>query len=274
MSEILKSLKELSSQDYFACLYLPANIRDDIATLYTFAAEIERIPHLVSEPMPGEIRLQWWRDLVKSGDNAGSGPLATALMKTIEKYNLPRETFHTYLEAKIFDLYQDPMPDMAALEGYIGETNSALLQLSCLIGGAERSTTLADACGHGGMAIGLANILNNQAYHRHTQRAFIPHDILKKHDFTRETWLAQDVGAQHLAVLSEVSGVAYVHLEKARTAIRTLPKSLHAHFMSLGLVSKRLKKIEKASNEIFEGPLMYSPLSLQISYLKTSLIGI
>jgi len=174
MSEILKSLKDLSLQHYLACLFLPTDIREDVATLYAFAAEIDRIPHLVSEPMPGEIRLQWWRDLIKSVDNAGSGPLAAELINVIEKHNLPREVIHTFLEAKIFDLYQDPMPDMAALEGYIGETQSALLQCSYFIGGAEHSTQLADACGHGGMAITLSNILNEQAYHRHTQRAFIP----------------------------------------------------------------------------------------------------
>lgn len=274
MTEMLQSLKALSLQDYLACLYLPADIREDVATLYAFAAEIDRIPHLVSEPMPGEIRLQWWRDLVKSGDNVGSGPLAAALMNVIDKHNLPREIFHTYLEAKIFDLYQDPMPDMAALEGYIGETQSTLLQLSALIGGSERSTELADACGHGGMAIALSNILNQQAYHRHTQRAFIPLDILQKHGFSRETWLAKDVDDAHLAALAEIRRLAHSHLLKARSAIQTLPKPLHGHFLPLGLAKTRLKKVEKSDSSIFERPVAISPLSSQITLLKSSILGI
>jgi len=274
MAGMLEVLKELSLKDYYACLYLPSDIREDVATLYAFAAEIDRIPHLVSEPMPGEIRLQWWRDLVKAGDNAGSGPLAAALMDVITRHNLPRETIHTYLEAKIFDLYQDPMPDMAALEGYIGETHSALLQLSCLLGGAVRSTELADACGHGGMAIGLAQILNQQAYHRHTQRLFIPLDFLAKHGLTREAWLAQDIGGKHLSVLAEMVDLAQSHLSKAKVAVHTLPKNLQAHFLGLSIVNKQLSKIKKSKGSIFKHPVQQSPLSLQMTFLKSSLAGI
>jgi len=270
MSETLQSLKELSLPHYLACLYLPTDIRDDIATLYTFEVEINRVPHLVSEPLPGEIRLQWWRDLIKSGDNVGSGPLATKLMELIARHNLPREVFHTYLEAKIFDLYQDPMPDIPDLEGYLGETHSALFQFSCLTGGAERSTTLADACGHGGVAIGLAQILSNQAYHRHTQRVFIPVEILEKHDLTREAWLAQDVGEKHLAVLAEIQALALSHLEKARVAISDLPKKLRGHFLLLSLVKPMTKKVGAGA---FEKPIPLSPLSVQFHLLKSSILG-
>ena len=166
------------------------------------------------------------------------------------------------------------MPDIASLEGYIGETYSALLQLSCLIGGAERSTQLADACGHAGMAIGLAKILNSQAYHRDTQRVFIPLEALEKHGFTRETWLAQDVSDKHLDVISHMHELTQEHLVKANAAIRTLPKNLHTHFLSVGPLKQQLRKISNAQKVIFERPLSVSPLSLQMSYLKTSILGI
>ena len=44
-----------------------------------------------------------------------------------------RKPFDDYLEARIFDLYDDPMPGRAELEGYCGETASALIQLAALV---------------------------------------------------------------------------------------------------------------------------------------------
>ena len=46
----------------------------------------------VREPMPGEIRLQWWRDVL-NGERAGeaaANPVAAALIETIARFALPR----------------------------------------------------------------------------------------------------------------------------------------------------------------------------------------
>ena len=134
----LRSLRMLDRQHYLACLYLPGDIRLDVAALWAFDAEIQRIPGLVSEPMPGEIRIQWWRDVLRSGDASGSGPLATTLMEIISRHNLPVENLDTCLEARIFDLYQDPMPDQGSFEGYQGETSSIFFQMAALCAGAAR----------------------------------------------------------------------------------------------------------------------------------------
>ena len=44
-----------------------------------------------------------------------------------------KKPFDDYLEARIFDLYDDPMPTRADLEGYCGETASALIQLAAMV---------------------------------------------------------------------------------------------------------------------------------------------
>ena len=41
----------------------------------------------VSEPMPGEIRYQWWRDAIEARQGGGN-PVAEALLDTIGKFNL------------------------------------------------------------------------------------------------------------------------------------------------------------------------------------------
>ena len=79
-----ETLKAQNPDIWHCCLYLPEDLRNAAITLYAFDAEISRIPSLVSEPMPGEIRLQWWRDLIVSGNVKGSGPLAEQLISIIK----------------------------------------------------------------------------------------------------------------------------------------------------------------------------------------------
>ena len=134
---------------YLAALYAPEDRRGALFALYAFNAEIAGIRDRVSEALPGEIRLQWWRDVIAAQDaSAGAGhPVAEALLEAIERHGLPRPAFENYLDARIFDLYDDPMPSRSDLEGYCGETAAALIQLSAMILDPEAA---ADACGTGG----------------------------------------------------------------------------------------------------------------------------
>lgn len=259
---VVEALKAFDPERFLCCLYLPEEIRTLAITLYTFDSEIARIPDLVSEPMPGEIRVQWWRDLIKSGGNAGSGPLAEALLQQIKTHNLPIDVLDNLLEARIFDLYHDPMPDTETYEGYLGETQSALLNMIVQAGGAERGRNLADCCGHAGVAIGMARHLSSLAKSRTQQKLFLPLPTLKKHDLTRETWF-QDDASQHIKVIEEHILAAKLHLEKAETALVDLPKEFRSVFLPIKFVSPLLDKIAKKPSELLHRPVTLSPLKRQ-----------
>ena len=70
-----------------------------------------------------------------------------ALLDAMEAHGLPAKALISLVEARIFDLYNDPMPDRASLEGYLGETASALFQLSTLILDAETGAKATEASG-------------------------------------------------------------------------------------------------------------------------------
>jgi len=76
---------------YLTTLYLPQDKRFDVFALYGFDAEICNIANVVSEPMMGEIRLQWWRELIagKRDGEATNHPVAGPLLAVIERHNLP-----------------------------------------------------------------------------------------------------------------------------------------------------------------------------------------
>ena len=58
---------------WIASLYWPAPARPRAQALLAFDLEIARVRATVSEPMPGEIRYQWWRDAIETG-HGGAQP--------------------------------------------------------------------------------------------------------------------------------------------------------------------------------------------------------
>ena len=79
-----------------------------------------------------EIRHQWWRDALEA-DARGSlsaNPVAAALADTIERFNLSRPALVALIDARGFDLYDSPMPDLPSLEAYCKNTSSVLFAMA------------------------------------------------------------------------------------------------------------------------------------------------
>ena len=89
-----EELVRVADQDRFlASLFAPAEHRGALFALYAFNVEVSRVREAVREPLAGEIRLQWWRDVL-AGEGRGevaANPVAAALAATIARYRLPVE---------------------------------------------------------------------------------------------------------------------------------------------------------------------------------------
>ena len=108
----------------------------------------------VREPMAGEIRLQWWRDVL-NGERAGeaaANPVAAALTRHRSRASRCRpQPLLDLIEAHAFDLYDDPMPTLVALEAYARKTVGGRVRA----GGADLRRRDAPPRG-GGRAAGIA----------------------------------------------------------------------------------------------------------------------
>ena len=176
----LTALRETDFDRYLSCLLVPEDRRGALAALYAFSAELARIRDLVREPLPGEVRLQYWRDLVEGQPHGDSdaNPLAAGIVHAITEHRLPRAALAAMTEARIFDLYDDPMPDRATFEGYAGETASTLIQLGTLILDPDNARNAAEAAGHAGIAQLVAGCLLLLPIHRRRHQVYLPGDIL------------------------------------------------------------------------------------------------
>ncbi|WP_425418233.1 phytoene/squalene synthase family protein [Oricola indica] len=266
-------LREGDSERYLTVLFAPAEKRPALAALFAFDLEISRIRDLVSEPMPGEIRLQWWRDAV-SGERDGEArqhPVGAAMLDAIEHYKLPRGAFENLLEARTFDLYHDPMPDRTALEGYLGETVSAVFQMSAQILADGNDPKTADAAGHAGVAYGISRLIRRLPHDRQQGRVLIPADILAAAGTDSGAWLSgsnRDAAGRAVSILAELGRD---HLSRAEEHVAGHAKTLRVAFLPLAVVLPVLERAIKAGADAAETPVSLTPLRTQWRFMRRAI---
>lgn len=238
---------------FLADLFAPEAKRRYLFALHAFNLEIARVRELVSEPMPGEIRLQWWRDVLAGegrGEVAGH-PVAAALLETIGLHDLPRAAFDNLAAARIFDLYNDPMPSLTDLEGYAGETASALIQLAALILAGGRDPGTADAAGHAGVAQALAGLMRALPHHARRQQLFMPADLMQRHGVRAEDIFAGKSTPELLRMLADLRATARRHLDAARAALADVDRVALPAFLPVALVEPVLRLMDRADYNPF-----------------------
>ena len=125
-------VREADRDRYLATLFAPAAQRDALYALYAFNVEIGRVRDLAREPMPGEIRLQWWREAL-SGEREGEAaahPVAAALRETLARHGFVATPLLELIDAHSFDLYDEPMATLGELELYAIRTQSPLFAIA------------------------------------------------------------------------------------------------------------------------------------------------
>jgi phytoene synthase len=230
---------------YFATLVLPPKERQAVTALYAFSADIASIRDRAREPAAGEIRLKWWDDAL-TGEGHGAvrqNPLADALLDTVAEYGLPVPALSRMIAARRFDLYDDPMPDMATFEGYAGETASALYQLAAMILNGGRPVETGDAAGHLGVAHALIGHLRAFGYNASKGRIFLPLSVLAANGVMEGEVLTGQMSEGLAEALGQLSEIAGGHLDKAQSAIDELPRNLRAPFAPLALLRAQHKSI-------------------------------
>lgn len=198
---------------WLACLFAPLEARKHIHALYAFAQEASDVSGKVTQPLLGEMRLQWWIDALKGaaaqGEGARANPIADALIDTIERFALPRDEFVELADAHVFDLYDDRMPNWSALEDYCRTTASAPMRWAARILDANLQAPSARAFDEAGVALGLTRIARAVAEHS-GQRKFLPDEA-----FAREGDKARARGDIRAAVKAMLK-LAQSHYDEAR----------------------------------------------------------
>ena len=256
---VMDAVRSADHDRYLSALYAPADKRGALFSLYAFNAEIASVRDRIHESLPGEVRLQWWRDVIVGEDGEGTGhPLADALKATISAYRLPKLAFDNMLEARIFDIYDDPMPSRTDLEGYCGETAAALIQLAAMVLDPLEAPRFAELAGRAGCAQAITGLLLLLPLHRRRGQCFVPVDILSAAGSSPEEFVKGDGGPGAQRAVAAMIALAREHLAAFEQGAATLPASLRPAFLPLALTRAYLGKME--SHSPVNGPAQLSAL--------------
>lgn len=248
-------VREADRDRWLAALFLPEDARRHVYAVTAFSLEIARVREIVREALPGEIRMQWWVDAIQGearGDVAGH-PIAAALIDTIRRFSLSRQTFVNLVEARQFDLYDDAMPSLTDLEGYAGETASVLFQTACLILNGGNDPRTADAAGHAGVAYALVGLMRALPIHARRGQVYLPADVLARHGASAEDVREGKDGPAIRGVLAEMREHVRHHLARAEGALRTVEPRFRPAFAGLALLPGYLRLLERS--EPFGAPV-------------------
>lgn len=260
-------VRRLDPDRFFASLFVPEAARPHVHAILAFSAEIARVRDAVSSPLPGEIRLQWWRDLLADLTlaDAGAPPVAQALADTITRCRLPVDAFQNLIDARIFDLYDDPMPSQNDLDGYLGETASALFRLSSLILADGGEPGAPDLAGHAGVAYGLTGLLRALPFHASKGQVYLPADLIERHGVATIDITEGKTTPGLLAALAELRTRARDHHARALKLLREAPRPVRPAFLPLALVPALLKRMDRSDYDPFRTPVEVAQWRKQLS---------
>ena len=245
-------VREGDRDRYLATLLAPAEHRDALFALYAFNIEIERVRDLAREPMPGEIRLQWWREVLlgERGGESAANPVAAALLQTLSRYSLPKERLAGLVEAHRFDVYDEPMQSLAELQSYAAKTAGAIFESAVQVLGSSKA-----ASEEAGQAQTLANVLMQLPRYAARHQLYVPLEVLRQYGAKPEDIFAMRETPELRAALAELRLRARRHLAHIGAASAgIIAARAWPAFLSLAPLRSVLLKMEHADYDPFQPP--------------------
>jgi len=245
-------VREADRDRFLATLFAPAQHREALFALYAFNVEIARVRELAREPMPGEIRLQWWREVL-SGERDGEAaahPVAAALTHTLNSYDIRADRLIALIDARAFDLYEDPMATLEDLETYGIKTQSTLLAIDAEIlvsRGVPPDMLSLDA----GVAYTISGILNGFAGYVARRQLYVPLDVLERYHVKHEDIFAGRTGEPLLAALAELRGHARRRMGSSKAKLDSAPTEILPAYIPVALVGPQFRRMERRGYEPF-----------------------
>ncbi len=168
---------------FLTVIFAPAAVREHLFALYAFNLEIAKTREVISEPLIGQMRLQWWRDALDrlyAGETIAH-EVARPLAEAIRAGDLERVLFDRLIDAREQDLDDTPPPVLLALEAYADGTATPLLQLALQLLDSRQGMSETVARGVG-IAWALTGLLRAVPFHARQRRLYLPADRLAAAD--------------------------------------------------------------------------------------------
>lgn len=251
-------VREFDRDRYLATLFAPAAKRGALFALYAFNVEMSRVRDLAREPLPGEIRLQWWREVI-SGERdgeAGANPIAAALMQVLADYNVPAEKLVDLVEAHRFDIYNEAITDFAEFQSYAWKILGPIFEIAGHILCEAPQSALAGVAADAAQAQLIANVLVLLPRHTAHRQLYVPQDILRHYGAQAEDVFSLRATPEMRAALAELRLRGRRHLARIAAAGPEISGQAQPAFLSLAPLRPWLMDMERPDYDPFSPPQM------------------
>jgi phytoene synthase len=230
---------------FLATLFAPVESRAALHAIYAFNLEVARVREAARGPMAGEIRLQWWSDVLAGvrREEADGSPVAAALLATVDRYRLPVKPLQALVEARRFDLYDEPPGTLAELEGYAIDVSGNLFAAAArVLGGGPLTDSLAR---HAGVVHSIAGLMEAFPAHTAGGRLFLPVDVLARAGTDRVRVLDGRGPAELRAATAELGQLAHRHVAEARRMMQSVPTDVVPVLLPVAPARATLERMER-----------------------------
>jgi phytoene synthase len=170
--------REQDPDRWLCALFAPPERRDAAMALILLNAELARIPEIVSQPIIGAIRYQWWREAIE-GASAGrprAHPVVQGLVEPLARGWLTAADVEALVDARESDLETLTPENLDELERYAGVTAGQLQALTAKLLGADERVV--EAARRAGTAFGLVGLVRAAAAYARHSRLVLPSDLM------------------------------------------------------------------------------------------------
>jgi phytoene synthase len=256
-------VRDADFERYAAALFVEPESRRALLAVFAFNVEIARIRDQISQPLGGEIRLQWWSDLLGGlahGDAAGN-PVAAELLRAIDQHALPPALFARMIDAHRFDLYDEPMQTRAELENYLEGTAGALFELGAHVLDGEGQCD-AELLRHAGLAFGLTRVVEALPAHASRGQIVLPLDEFDLAGVAPDDVLAGKATPALQEYVRKVATQAQQHRVQALELMSGARGRMRLAFLPLALLDCKLKRMMSTEYQPFKPPAPVSNLAV------------
>lgn len=245
---VVAALRRHDRDRFLATLFAPPERRPALWALLAFNLEIARVREVASQPLIGQIRLAWWREMIAeafAGGPVRRHEVATPLAEAIRTHRIRRERLDALVDGRERDLDPAPPQTMAELVLYAEATSSRLVEAEMDVLGAEHA-----AARPAGIAWALVGLLRAVPFHAAGRRSWIPAEtgLGEAERFGPSPAMARAAKA--------VAQIAETHLAEARTFRGSLPAAALPAFLTLRVAGRYLRVLKAVG---------YDPWSVAVS---------
>jgi phytoene synthase len=252
----LEQVRRFDRERYLCTLFAPAGLRDHLWALYAFNVEIARVREIVSEPVIGQMRLQWWRDAIaefNGGRSVRAHPVAQALAQAMQARPIQPAHLERLLVAREFDLADTPPADLAALEDYACGTSSTLLLAALDVLGVGDDVS-AEAARQVGIAWALVGLLRAVPFHARQRRLYLPLDLLAQAGIDAEAVFEGQAGKALAEIAAQITARTREHLGHARDRRRDVAHAALPIMLFAVLAERHCRRLERQRFQLFAAP--------------------